>query len=63
METQTIRTKAELARIFGVSRGYITLLFQGKKKPSKQMASRLTELELTVSLMEYNVRILVKMSI
>jgi transcriptional regulator with XRE-family HTH domain len=39
MNGQTM-TKAELARVLGVSRTYVTLLTQGKKKPSKEMADR-----------------------
>ena len=53
MGTQTIRTKAELARALGVSRSYITLISQGKRKPSQEMANRLTQLGLTVSLSEF----------
>ena len=45
-------TKAQLARELGVSRSYITLLSQGKKKPSREMANRLTEMGLSVSLSE-----------
>ena len=43
-------TRAELARTLGVSRTYVTLLCQGKKKPSKEMADRLAKLGLTVNL-------------
>ena len=42
--------KAELARQLGVSRTYITLLAQGKKKPSKNMVDRLAALGLTANL-------------
>jgi len=47
-------TKAQLARELGVSRSYITLISQGKKKPSPHMANKLTQLGLTVSLSELN---------
>ncbi len=43
-------TRAELSRQLGVSRTYVTLLCQGKKKPSKEMADRLAKLGLTVNL-------------
>ena len=43
-------TRAELARHLGVSRTYVTLLCQGKKKPSKEMADRLAKLGLTANL-------------
>ncbi len=43
-------SKAELAMELGVSRTYVTLLYQGKKKPSKKMADRLAKLGLTVNL-------------
>ena len=47
---QPIMTKAKLARTLGVSRTYITLLTQGKKKPSKAMADRLAKLGLAANL-------------
>ena len=43
-------TKAELARQLGVSRTYVTLLFQGKKKPGRKMVDRLAALGLTANL-------------
>jgi transcriptional regulator with XRE-family HTH domain len=43
-------TKAELARQLGVSRTYVTLLCQGKKKPSREMADRLAKMGLTANL-------------
>ena len=43
-------TRAELLRQLGVSRTYVTLLCQGKKKPSKEMADRLAKFGLTVNL-------------
>ena len=45
-------TKAELARQLGVSRTYVTLLTQGKKKPSKEIVDRLAKLGLTANLNE-----------
>ncbi|MFC1972563.1 helix-turn-helix transcriptional regulator [Chloroflexota bacterium] len=50
MSTQLDITNAELARRLGVSRTYITLLTQGKKKPSREMVDRLAELGLTANL-------------
>ncbi|MFC1972637.1 transcriptional regulator, partial [Chloroflexota bacterium] len=50
MNTQLDITKAELARRLGVSRTYVTLLTQGKKKPSKEMADRLAKMGLTANL-------------
>ena len=43
-------SKAELARQLNVSRTYVTLLTQGKKKPSKEMVDRLAKLGLTANL-------------
>ena len=43
-------SKAELARQLGVSRTYITLLAQGKRKPSKGMVGRLAALGLTANI-------------
>ena len=43
-------TRAELSRQLGVSRTYVTLLCQGKKKPGKGMADRLAKLGLTANL-------------
>jgi transcriptional regulator with XRE-family HTH domain len=41
-----ITAKAELARHLGVSRTYVTLLCQGKRKPSPKLANKLTKLQL-----------------
>ena len=43
-------SKAELARRLGVSRTYITLLTQGKRKPSQHLANKLKDLVLTCQL-------------
>jgi len=43
-------TKAEIARQLGVSRTYVTLLTQGKRKPSKRIVDRLAKLKLTSNL-------------
>ena len=43
-------TKAELARQLGVSRTYITLLSQGKSKPSQQLANKLDDIMLTANI-------------
>ena len=43
-------TRAELARRLGVSRTYVTLMVQGKKNPSKEMADRLASMGLTANL-------------
>ncbi|MFC1956534.1 helix-turn-helix domain-containing protein [Chloroflexota bacterium] len=53
MNTQLDITKAELARRLEVSRTYVTLLTQGKKKPSGEMVDRLAELGLTANLSEF----------
>ena len=45
-----LTSKAELTRQLGVSRTYITLLAQGKRKPSKRMVDRLAALGLTANL-------------
>ena len=43
-------SKAELARQLGVSRTYITLLTQGKRQPSQQLANKIRQLQLTAEL-------------
>ena len=40
-------TKAELARQLGVSRAYITMLSNGKRKPSKNIVNKLETLGMT----------------
>jgi len=40
-------SRAELARQLGVSRTYITLLAQGKRKLSQQLADKLNALSMT----------------
>ena len=40
-------TKAELARLLGVSRTHITLICQGKRKISQQLADKLETLTVT----------------
>ena len=42
-------SKAELARQLDVSRTYVTLLAQGKRKPSKKIVDKLTQLKLTLN--------------
>ena len=46
MSSKQALTKAELARQLGVSRTYITLLSQGKRKPSQQLANKLGDIML-----------------
>jgi transcriptional regulator with XRE-family HTH domain len=48
--TDTLISKAELARQLGLSRTYVTLLAQGKRKPGKDMVDRLAALGLTANL-------------
>ena len=43
-------SKAELARMLGVSRTYITLLLQGKQTPSQLVVNKLSQLMLTVDM-------------
>ena len=43
-------SKAELARQLGVSRTYVTLLTQGKRQPSQQLANKIKQLQLTAKL-------------
>ena len=43
-------SKAELARQLGVSRTYVTLLVQGKRQPSQQLANKIKQLQLTAEL-------------
>jgi transcriptional regulator with XRE-family HTH domain len=45
-------TRAELARRLGVSRTYVTLLVQGKRKPSQQLVNKIRRLGLTSGLPE-----------
>ena len=47
MKTELGMSKAELARKLGVSRTYVTLLTQGKRRPSQQLVNKLKELMLT----------------
>jgi DNA-binding XRE family transcriptional regulator len=46
----TVKTKADIARHLVVSRTYVTLLCQGKRKPSWKMANKLAKLKLAVDL-------------
>ena len=48
--TENTITRAELARRLNVSRTYVTLLIQGKRQPSQQLANKIKQLALTVSL-------------
>ena len=43
-------SKAELARQLGVSRTYVTLLTQGKRQPSQQLANKIKQLQLTAEI-------------
>jgi len=52
----SVISRAELARQLGVSRTYIILLCQGKKKASKEMADRLAEMGLAANLGSNNQR-------
>ena len=40
-------TKAELARELGVSRAYVTMIVNGKRKPSKEIVNKLDSMHLT----------------
>ena len=40
-------SKSEIARLLGISRTYVTLLAQGKRQPSQQLANRISQLQLT----------------
>jgi transcriptional regulator with XRE-family HTH domain len=46
VKTELGMSKAELARKLGVSRTYVTLLTQGRRRPSQQLVIKLTELML-----------------
>ncbi len=48
--TKSLITRAEMARRLGVSRTYITLLSQGKRKPSQQLVNKLREMMLTAKI-------------
>ena len=50
MDINTSMTKAELARALGVSRTYVTMITNGRKKPSQRVLDRLTALGLTANL-------------
>jgi transcriptional regulator with XRE-family HTH domain len=41
--------QADLAKEVGVSKAYISLLLSGKRKPSKRVAERLKQVNLTVT--------------
>ena len=45
-----VLTKAEVARRLGISRTYVTLLIQGKRKPSSQLVGQLRQLQLVAQL-------------
>jgi transcriptional regulator with XRE-family HTH domain len=47
VKTELCMSKAELARQLGVSRTYVTLLTQGKRKPSQKLVDELAKLMLT----------------
>ena len=47
MHASTMMTKAELAKQLGVSRTYITLLAQGKRKLSQQLVDKLDSFNMT----------------
>ena len=42
-------TQAELSKKLGVSKAYISMVLNGKKKPSKKLVSRLRELGIEVN--------------
>jgi len=44
MRQKTVTTKAELARQLGVSRAYITMIANGKRKPSEDIVNKLNTL-------------------
>jgi transcriptional regulator with XRE-family HTH domain len=41
--------QADLAKELGVSKAYVSLLLSGKRKPSKRVAERLKQVNLTVN--------------
>jgi transcriptional regulator with XRE-family HTH domain len=51
--TNLTMSKAEIARQLGISRTYVTLLTQGKRKPSKILVDKLAKLKLTVDLQSH----------
>jgi transcriptional regulator with XRE-family HTH domain len=46
-------TKAQLARQLGVSRAYVTMLANGKRKPSQKIVNKIRELAVNNS--NYNI--------
>ena len=42
-------TKAELARQLGVSRAYITMIANGKRKPSREVVNKLDSIGVNIS--------------
>ena len=44
MRQRMVTTKAELARQLGVSRAYITMIANGKRKPSQDIVNKLNSL-------------------
>ena len=44
MKQKSLMTKAELARQLGVSRAYITMIANGKRKPSEDIVNKLNSL-------------------
>jgi transcriptional regulator with XRE-family HTH domain len=47
-------TKAEIARQLGVSRAYITMITNGKRKPSQDIVNKVNSLSVNKQLQKYN---------
>ena len=50
MRQKTAITKAELARQLGVSRAYITMIANGKRKPSEDIVNKMSGLDVNKQL-------------
>lgn len=46
---QAKMTQAELAKQLGVSKSYVSMLLSGQRKPSKKVAEKLKQVNLTVN--------------
>ncbi|MFC1987175.1 helix-turn-helix domain-containing protein [Chloroflexota bacterium] len=49
MKQNQIISKAELARHIGVSRAYVTMLFNGKRSPTEEIVNKLHALGVTLN--------------
>jgi transcriptional regulator with XRE-family HTH domain len=54
MMPNDVITKAQLARELGVSRAYITMIANGKRKPSQKFVNKINRLNVNTSYLNLN---------